>query len=80
MNKHPKGSKENIKVAKSSGKAALIAKNYYGEVTGNKAVSNTNMLNYEYIGAVKNEVGSDKSARITRSRNSKGNLEKESIK
>lgn len=43
-NKHPQGLKENIKASKKGGKVAAIAKEKYEDVTGNKAISNNNLL------------------------------------
>ena len=48
-NEHPKGLKENMKVAKRGGKVAKDARDSYEKATKKSAISNTNMLNYKYL-------------------------------
>lgn len=46
---HPRGLRENLKVASRGGKVAKGARNIYEEETQTSAVSNKNTLNYQYI-------------------------------
>ena len=46
---HPKGLKENIKVAKRGGNVAKSARDSYEKETKKSAISNKNTLNYKYI-------------------------------
>lgn len=48
-NKRPQGLKENIKVAKMGGEVAKKTKEFYEEVTGNKAISKENMIGIRYL-------------------------------
>lgn len=47
---HPKGLKENLKVAKKGGKVARDARKSYEEATNRSAISKENALNYQYAG------------------------------
>lgn len=49
---HPQGLKENMKVAKRGGKVAKGARALYEEETNSSAISNSNALNYKYIGDI----------------------------
>ena len=53
---HPKGLKENLNVAKRGGGVAKGAKDLYEKETKKSAISQSNILNYEYM----NEKASDK--------------------
>lgn len=46
---HPKGLKENIKVAKRGGMVSKLAKDYYEKETGNNPVSRKNNIAIKYI-------------------------------
>lgn len=46
---HPKGLKENLKVAKKGGEVARDARRSYEKATNRSAISNKNSLTYEYI-------------------------------
>ena len=46
---HPKGLKENMKVARRGGEVASDARKSYEKATNKSAISNQNALNYQYI-------------------------------
>ena len=46
---HPKGFKENLNVAKKGGQVASDARKSYEKATNKKAISNKNVLSYQYI-------------------------------
>ena len=48
-NKKPIGLEENIEVAKLGGEVAKKTKEFYEEVTGNKAVTKENMIGIRYL-------------------------------
>ena len=50
---HPKGFKENMKVAKKGGEVANDARKSYEKATNKSAISNQNALNYQYIDETK---------------------------
>ena len=45
---HPKGLKENLKVAKKGGEVAKDARKSYEKATNKSAISKDNALNYQY--------------------------------
>lgn len=49
LEENPKGLKENLKVAKRGGGVAKGARDLYEKETKKLAISNTNVLNYEYV-------------------------------
>ena len=53
LNEHPEGLKENLKVAARGGSVAKGARDLYEKETKKSAVSNQNVLNYKYLGEVK---------------------------
>lgn len=46
---HPKGLKENLKVAKKDGEVSRDARKSYEKATKKPAISNKNVLNYQYV-------------------------------
>ena len=46
---HPRGLKENMRVAKRGGRVAKDARHSYEKATKKIAISNNNTLNYKYI-------------------------------
>ena len=46
---HPKGLKENMKVARRGGEVASDARKSYEKATNKSAISKQNALNYQYI-------------------------------
>ena len=53
LTEHPKGLKENLKVASRGGSVAKGARDLYEKETKKSAISNKNALNYKYIDEVK---------------------------
>ena len=51
---HPKGLKDNIKVAKRGGKVAHDARKSYEKETNKSAISKENILNFQYVNNKKN--------------------------
>lgn len=47
--KKPQGLKENIKIAKTGGNVAKVAKDELEQQLGEKVVNSDNKLNYEYV-------------------------------
>ena len=53
LTEHPKGLKENLKVASRGGSVAKGARDLYEKETKKSAISNKNALNYKYVDEVK---------------------------
>ncbi len=53
LNEHPSGLKENLKVAARGGSVAKGARDLYEKETKKSAVSNQNLLSYQYLAEVK---------------------------